>query len=139
MRIMEAGKYTKNHKIVQRFQTDFKELKRTRRFVYFEMLHLSRSQYLSFDKMLCTIMGILTKKYFNFIGVLEMIHLSNRNKLLENQNCYVFYKLIIWKRPHNYGFSRSQIRAGLGFRLRHAAENVNKQITKKSSFDEIFF
>ena len=61
MRIMEAGKYTKKHRIVQKFQTDFKELKRTRRFVYFEMLHLSRSQYLSFDKMLCTIMGILTK------------------------------------------------------------------------------
>ena len=127
MRIMEAGKYTKNHKIVQKFQTDFKQLKRRWRFVYFEILHLS------FDKMLCKIMGILTKKYFNFIGVLEMIHLSNRNKLLENQNCYVFYKLIIWKRPHNYGFSRSQIRAGLGFRLRHAAENVNKQITKKKN------
>ena len=68
-----------------------------------------------------------------------MFHLSNRNKLLENQNCNVFYKLIIWKRPHNYGFSRSQIRAGLGFRLRHAAENVNKNNNKEKLIWKKFF
>ena len=44
---MEAGKYTKNHKIVQKFQTDFKELKRRRQFefVYFEMFEVSVSQF----------------------------------------------------------------------------------------------
>ena len=49
MRIMEAGKYTKNHKIVQRLQTDFKETeKKTERNLF--ILKFLMTQYLSFHK-----------------------------------------------------------------------------------------